>query len=716
MAIAIIVLDCALVFVGSHEKASRLDHAEETLRRAVDTLTDELDTEFDLFSRTLSGIGEVIAIQGGISRLDEQTAHRLLVRRNAITRNLRSIILVQPNGDLAAHSISFPTPRINVADRDYFRAQVDTFDQGLYIGQAVESRFDRAEVIPLSFRIVSDGGLFLGVAAASIRSERLAEILASHNLPAPYSLKLLLSNGNTLACLPTEASCTQMNWRDAPLFSQHLVANSSGTHRQASLFGEPAGLIAYKASELFPFVVTGQVNPGNVLDGWRNSLIEYVLIGVVSNLALIYLALYAVRQFRARQQTLAKLHETNRTLESRVEERTEELTRSEHRIRQIFAGSPVAMMLVGQDGRIAKINQQALNLFGGSNADLLGREVEDFIPVALREAHRKDRATYWQQPYTGMMASRREFLMLKCDGSELPVEIGVGFVEIDHEKLVVLAINDISERKKALIELNTYRDHLEEMVHARTLELAQARDDAESASRAKSAILANMSHELRTPIHQIIGLAQITQRRATDERQQASLSSLLEASKRLLELIEKLLDLARAESGRLTIESRPFDAQDVLQKVAERAQTEAQKKHIRLLIEHDSKLPKVLWGDAYRIGEIMDCLVNNAIKFSARGDISIRTRLVENQARLTVVRFEVHDQGIGISPEDQTRLFRTFTQVDDSQTRKFGGAGLGLSLSKRLVDLMGGQIGVQSKENSGSTFWVTLNFSTSASS
>lgn len=710
LVIAILVMDYALLFVARHDKESQIEHAEETLRRAVDTLTDELNVEFDLFSRTLSGIGEVIAAQGGMAQLDEKRTHRLLMRRNAITQNLRAIALIRPDGALAAHSINFPVTNMDFSDRDYFRSQVENFNQGFYIGHPVESRFDSTEIIPLSIRIESDGGLLLGVAAASIRSDRLAEILASLNLPGHYSLKLLLSNGSTLACFPAEKSCTQNNWSKAPLFSQHLVANNSGAHRQLSLFGEPAGLAAYKASEKFSFVVAGNVNPGDVLENWYQNLIKYLVIGLVSNLALIFLTLYSIRQFKARQRALAELHKTNLTLESRVLERTEELRRSEHRTRQIFAGSPVAMLLVNQDGRVARVNQQALSLFGGSESDLIGRIVEDFVPASLREQHEQNRQNYWQQPYTGMMTSRREFLLLKCDGSELPVEIGVALVDIDDEKFVVLAINDITERTKAQLELNNYRDHLEEMVHARTVELAQARDDAESASRAKSAILANMSHELRTPMHQIIGLAQIIQRRATDERQQSSLTNLLDASKRLMQLIEKLLDLAKIESGRLTIKSNPFDPQVLLHEVVERAQTESRKKAIGLLVEHDTDLPTVLFGDAYRLGEVFDCLVSNAIKFSSAGNIIIRTRLVERQPRLTMVRFEVQDQGIGINPEDQSQLFQSFTQVDDSQTRKFGGAGLGLSLSKRLVDLMGGQIGVQSTEGSGSTFWVQLSF------
>jgi signal transduction histidine kinase len=226
----------------------------------------------------------------------------------------------------------------------------------------------------------------------------------------------------------------------------------------------------------------------------------------------------------------------------------------------------------------------------------------------------------------------------------------------------------------------------------------------------KTAILSNMSHELRTPMHQIIGLAQMAQRKATDERQQKSLAHLLEASARLMQLIEKLLSLAQLESGRLKIEAQSFDPRALLQAVLERAQIVATNKGLQLLVEPDANLPTLLRGDAQRISEVLDYLVDNAVKFSASGTISIRAQLLEPQTTLKKVRFEVRDQGIGIRAEDQAQLFESFSQVDDSHRRQFGGAGLGLALSKRLVDLMGGQLGVESTPGSGSTFWVVLSF------
>lgn len=711
LVIALLLLDGALFYITTiQSKESRLAAAEKTLQAAVIGLIEQLDTEFDVFSRTLTGIGEVIAAQNGNVKFDELALHRLLLRRNAITPNWRAIIFLRPDGALAAHSINFPVTSVDFSDREYFQAQIRSFDQGLYIGHPVASRFDQTEVMPLSIRAMSDGGLLLGVVAASVRRTRLAEILALLDLPPDFSLKLLLLDGTPLACFPSDAACTQSNLREAALFKQHLALNSAGSSRQMSLFGEPAGLAAYKRSAQFPIVVTGLASTSAVLQDWRQNLLGYFLIGLASNVALILLGIYAISQYRARQQNLNKLHEANRTLESRVLERTEALRRSEHQTHQIFAGSPVGMLLVDDEGFLIKANAQAATLFGCKEEALIGRIIEDFVPPELRVQHEKHRMAYWHQPHTGMMSERREFTMLKCDGSVLPVEIGFGFVEIEDMKYVVLAISDITERKQAQLAVDHYRNHLEELVRERTLELAQARDDAESASRMKTAILSNMSHELRTPMHQIIGLAQMAQRKATDERQQKSLAHLLEASARLMQLIEKLLSLAQLESGRLKIEAQSFDPRALLQAVLERVQIVATNKGLQLLVEPDANLPTLLRGDAQRISEVLDYLVDNAVKFSASGTISIRAQLLEPQTTLRKVRFEVRDQGIGIRAEDQAQLFESFSQVDDSHRRQFGGAGLGLALSKRLVDLMDGQLGVESTPGSGSTFWVVLSF------
>ena len=267
---------------------------------------------------------------------------------------------------------------------------------------------------------------------------------------------------------------------------------------------------------------------------------------------------------------------------------------------------------------------------------------------------------------------------------------------------------DITDRKRAEEELIQHRHHLEELVFARTAELAEARDIAEAASRAKSVFLANMSHELRTPMNGIMGMTDLALRRATDPKQIDQLTKSMVASKHLLAIINDILDISRIESERLTLEEKNFSLAQMFDETLQIEEEQALAKGLRLSLEIAPALPDVLCGDVLRLKQILINFIGNAIKFSKQGQITVRAHAIEEDSLGLLLRIEVSDQGIGISPEQQARLFHAFTQADDSSTRKYGGTGLGLVISKRLAKLMGGDVGVVSEAGIGSTFWLTV--------
>ena len=267
---------------------------------------------------------------------------------------------------------------------------------------------------------------------------------------------------------------------------------------------------------------------------------------------------------------------------------------------------------------------------------------------------------------------------------------------------------DINEHKKAAAELEKYGSHLEELVSTRTAELEQSRDAAEAGNRAKTIFLANMSHELRTPMNGVMGMIDLVLMRATDPRQIDWLNKSKGAAQRMTSVLNDILDFSKIEADRLPLEEKDFSLSQMIDDVVAIQDLTAEAKGLTLIREIPATFPDQLSGDAFRLRPILLNFLGNACKFSDQGTITVRVSALEQDGESVLARIEVEDQGIGISPEQQAMLFQAFTQADGSMTRKYGGSGLGLIISKRLANLMGGDVGVVSEEGQGSTFRATV--------
>lgn len=370
-----------------------------------------------------------------------------------------------------------------------------------------------------------------------------------------------------------------------------------------------------------------------------------------------------------------------------------ERKRSEERFKSLLNSTPDPMLIVDDKARITYVNAHAVCAFGYQREELLGQPVEVLVPERLRGGHPALRNAYLERPEPRGISGGRGLLARRRDGTEFPVDLSLNPIRIAGEGLqVVASVRDIS-------------DHLKMQD-----DLAEAKEVAEAATRAKGEFLANMSHEIRTPMNAIMGLSHLALGTELDRRQRDYLTKIDASARSLLGIINDILDFSKIEAGRLDIESIDFDLDEVLDNVAGMIAIKAGEKGIEFLIDLPPDLPTRLRGDPLRLGQVLINLCNNAVKFTDDGQITVTLTLSGETEDGLLLRFEVRDTGIGMNAEQRGRLFKSFSQADTSTSRKYGGTGLGLTISKRLVEMMGGEIGVESVPGEGSIFHFTARF------
>jgi PAS domain S-box-containing protein len=411
---------------------------------------------------------------------------------------------------------------------------------------------------------------------------------------------------------------------------------------------------------------------------------------VYATIAALLFRLYVVAQLRKRERA-AELARTNRALEAEILERQakeealelEKLAaqRERERAQEYFQVADVIMLVLDPRGHVQLLNSKGCEILGHEPGEVAGRNwFEHFVP---RDRRTEIRRRFLSQAATAYL----EYPVLTRGGSE---------------RIVAWHTTYLTDENGACTGILSSGS---DITPIRSLE--RAKENAESASQAKSQFLANMSHEIRTPMNGVLGMTELLLETPLNEKQHDFAIKAQRSAQHLLTILDDVLDLSKIEAGKLELETVDFDLKQVVLESIETFEGSARKKGLTLSVVIADDVPSALAGDPTRLRQVILNLLGNAVKFTDAGSVSVEVTAAEIAAEWADLRIEVHDTGLGISEEKLSTIFETFQQADGSTTRTYGGTGLGLSISRELVQLMGGELGVESAPGRGSTFWFT---------
>jgi PAS domain S-box-containing protein len=376
----------------------------------------------------------------------------------------------------------------------------------------------------------------------------------------------------------------------------------------------------------------------------------------------------------------------------------EEIYQTTSELRAIFQALPDVFLRLDMNGSVLDYRGPKSPNFLGHNKELVGRRIQNLVPSEV--ARQLDHA----------IGRVRKSNALVAVEYSLPAKDDEQFFEARliplHWREIIVIVRDITERKRGQKRLEQYAEEVRE----KNDDLGKALTTAREATLMKGRFLANMSHEIRTPMNGVLGMTELLLDTELTAEQREYAEDVQHSAAALLTITNDILDLSKIEAGRLTIECIPFDAVATVKEVIAWFGLRARAKGLDLTSIIPADAPGTVRGDPVRLRQVLTNLVGNAIKFTEKGRVTVRMEVAGRTAETVRLRFCVEDTGIGVTTEQSSRLFESFTQGDDSTTRKYGGTGLGLAISRQLVELLGGEIGVESERGGGSSFWFTTVF------
>lgn len=694
-----------LYFKVQAEQRLELDNAMKDTGRLALALAEHTE-------RTLGGLDEMalfLKYQAETVGLPRDLSS--LAREQRFARQpFRIFGMLNEQGDLVASSVA-PFVPTNSSEREIFTAHAQAASGKLFVGQPLLGKVSGKYTIQVSRRVDKPDGSFGGVVFIGIDPNYFAEFYKQVDLGAKSSITIIGRDGIVRVRQSGQEIQFGMDFRTR--VREAMSAALTGSYVDTGIVDGVRRVFSYRHLREYPLIVAVGMDEAAVFQDLNRRTEGYYWVGGAMTAAValyIPLLLYAVRR----------------------------RSQAEEQVHLLLDSTAEAIYGIDLNGDCTFANRSCLNMLGYERLDqLIGKNMHRLIHYAYADGRPMDveECKIYRAFHQGENMHVDDEVLWRADGSSFPVEYW-SYPQWLGSRVVgaVVTFYDITELRKVEQERKQLQATLELKVLGRTAKLSAANQDlealnvqmmqlnehldqlreaAETANRAKSCFIAAMSHELRTPLHAILGLSHVVSQTDLPPAQHSHLEKIQAAGQTLLGLINDILDFAKSEDAKLVMARTPFRLTGLLERVAAELAAKAAAKGLDFTVKATPGIPSELIGDPQRLRQVLNHLAGNAVKFTEIGGVTLqvaRATVDTGEAAGVMLHFSVRDTGIGINADQREKLFQTFTQLDEACNRRYGGAGLGLAISRRLVNLMGGEIWVESSPGQGSTFHFTARF------